>query len=48
MRILFPSLGPLRVGWKKLNGVKQGCPLSHTLFGIYIDNIEEILEDARM
>ena len=27
-------------------GVKQGCPLSPTLFGIYIDNIEGCLEEA--
>jgi hypothetical protein len=25
-------------------GVKQGCPLSHTLFGIYIDKLEDCLE----
>jgi len=24
----------------------QGCPLSPTLFGIYIHNLEECLEDA--
>ena len=27
-------------------GVKQGCPLSPTLFGIYIDKIEGCLEEA--
>jgi hypothetical protein len=26
--------------------VKQGCPLSPTLFGIYIDKLEECLEEA--
>ena len=37
-------------GWpKEINyniSVKQGCPLSPTLFGIYIDNLEDFLEKA--
>jgi hypothetical protein len=37
-------------GWsKEINcnmGVKQGCPLSHTLFGIYIDKLKECLEKS--
>ena len=37
-------------GWKTyINcniGVKQGFPLSHTLFGIYIDKLEKCLEEA--
>jgi hypothetical protein len=37
-------------GWsKEINcniGVKQGCPLPPTLFGIYIDKLEECLEKA--
>jgi hypothetical protein len=27
-------------------GVKQGYPLSHTLFGIYIDKLEDFLEES--
>jgi acetyltransferase-like isoleucine patch superfamily enzyme len=37
-------------GWsKEINcsiGVKQGCPLSPTIFGIYIDKLEDCLEEA--
>jgi hypothetical protein len=37
-------------GWlEEINyniGVKQGCPLSLTLFGIYIDKLEDCLEEA--
>jgi hypothetical protein len=37
-------------GWsKEINyniSVKQGCPLSPTLFGIYIDKLEDCLEKA--
>jgi hypothetical protein len=37
-------------GWsKEINcniGVKQGCPLSPTFFGIYIDKLEDCLEKA--
>jgi len=37
-------------GWSKDNkcniGVKQGFPLSHTIFGFYIDKLEGCLEEA--
>jgi hypothetical protein len=37
-------------GWsKEINcniKVKQGCPLSPTLFGIYIDKLKDCLEEA--
>ncbi len=29
-----------------LMGVKQGCPLSATLFGLYIDGLEQHLKDT--
>jgi hypothetical protein len=47
MRTLFLSLKTLRDGQKRLTTifrVKQGCPLSPTLFGIYIDKLEDCLE----
>ena len=32
-----------------LMGVKQGCPLSATLFGLYVDGLEKhLLETARL
>jgi hypothetical protein len=38
-------------GWsKEINfniRIKQGCPLSSTHFGIYIDKLEEYLEEVR-
>jgi hypothetical protein len=37
-------------GWsEEINcniGVNKGCPLSHTFFGIYIDKLEDFLEET--
>ncbi|KAH9293842.1 hypothetical protein KI387_040956, partial [Taxus chinensis] len=51
MRLYEEVLGRLRtsVGLsdfiRSTIGVKQGCPLSPTLFGIYIDELEDFLRD---
>jgi hypothetical protein len=42
--MLFLSLKSLRASQKRLTRVKQGCPLSPILFGIYIDKLENCLE----
>ena len=45
--MLLPSLRPPRFGLLKLNAtsvLSKGCPVSPTLFGNYIDKLEECLE----
>lgn len=44
MRMLLTNLKPSRGCPKRLNVILKRCPLSPTIFSIYIDKLEECLE----